>query len=108
MSLIFFSPTWRPISAKIVLQDRRSPVARDAVSPGPQAPPPELVTCAVLPGSGKLTGFGNSLSGVNWPLSIAAEDTTSLNVDPGGLRVPPMARFASGCAGSPTRLWYAW
>src|SRR3954451_3419488 len=100
MSAIFCSPTWRPISAKIVLQDSRSPVARVAVSPGPHLSPPELVTCAVLPGSGKLTGFGNVLSGVNCPLSIAAADTISLHVDHGVLRLPPMARLGGGLAGS--------
>ena len=70
------------------------------VSPDPHAPPEALRITLDEPGSVYVDGFGSSDSGVQSPVARAAEAVTSLKVDPGGLRSPPIARLDSGCAGS--------
>ena len=82
-----------------MLHDSRSAVAMVAVAPPPHAPPSALVMTALLCGSVRVPGFGNSVSGVR-PFSSAVAVTTSLKVDPGGFRSPAIVRLMSGSSGS--------
>jgi len=77
------SPSARPSWANGMLQLSRSAVAMDAFALAPQVPSVELKMYELLSGSLSRAGFGNSLSCVYFPLSIAADATSSLNVDPG-------------------------
>ncbi len=90
------SPSSTASSAIGMLQLRRRAVAMVTVSPPPHVPPPALLTTLEDWGSVYEATLGNVESGVYRPEASAAEATTSLKVDPGGLRSPSMARLTSG------------
>ena len=70
------------------------------VEPLPQVPLQLFfITCEVW-GSVSAAGLGKVLAGVAVPFSIAAAATSSLYVEPGWYRSPPIARLKSGFPGS--------
>src|ERR1700744_1647227 len=80
---IVASPMEAPSWAIGILQLNRMAVAIVAVGPGPQVAPPELWMKVLDKGSWSAAGFGNAVSGVAFPLSIAAAASSGLKTEPG-------------------------
>src|SRR3954467_8258054 len=86
-SRMALSPSSSPSSAIGMLQLRRTASAMLTVAPGPQVPPPELITMESLPGSWNVAGLGKVLSGVYLPDIECGRGDDELEGRPGRVQV---------------------